>query len=205
MKSATTHSSRHHQNTQTLLLATLNSDTTPVPSHILCAGPILGTNLHPQEQRSRQFSPRSSLTLEFPAPQRTRTIQVPRARFLPKKPVKIVPFARIPGQTSPANLEAINELCQKARGWKVAGYLEDDAGGSEVGDRGVERGGAVGADGRDGEERHSGSSDKFSASPERAGRVAIRQIRLTFTRRIHRSSTPRNAERGRRREAAAYR
>jgi len=57
--------------------------------------------------------------------------------------------------------------------------LEDDAGGSEVGDRGVERGGAVGADGCDGEERHSGSSDKFSASPERAGRVAIRQIRLT--------------------------
>ena len=156
MKSATTHSSRHHQNTQTLLLATLNSDTTPVPSHILSAEPILGTNLHPQEQRPRQFSPRSFLTLEFPAPQRTRTIQVPRARFLPKKPVKIVPFARIPGQTSPANLEAINELCQKARGWKVAGYLEDDAGGSEVGVRGVERGGAVGADGRDGEERHSG-------------------------------------------------
>jgi len=163
MKSATTHSSRHHQNTQTLL-AILNSDTNPVPSHTLRAEPILGTNLHPQEQRHRLFSPRSSLTLDFPAPQPARTIQDSPARF-----------------------------------------LEDDASGSEVGDRGVERGGAVGADGRDGEERHSGSSDKFSASPERAGRVAIRQIRLTFTRRIHRSSTPRNAERGRRREAAAYR
>jgi len=106
--------------------------------------------------RIRLFSPRSSLTLEFPAPQRTRTIQVPRARFLPKKPVKIVPFARIPGQTSPANLEAVNELCQKARGVEGCGYLEDDAGGSEIGVRGVERGGPVGADGRDGEERRSG-------------------------------------------------
>ena len=115
MKSATTHSSRHHQNTQTLL-AILNSDTNPVPSHTLRAEPILGTNLHPQEQRSRQFSPRSSLTLEFPAPQRAGTIQDSPDRFLPKKPLKTVPFARIRGQTSPANLEAVNELCQKARG-----------------------------------------------------------------------------------------
>ena len=82
MKSATTHSSRHHQNTQTLLLATLNSDTNPVPSHTLRAEPILGTNLHPQEQRHRLFSPRSSLTLDFPAPQRARTIQDSPARFL---------------------------------------------------------------------------------------------------------------------------
>jgi len=97
------------------------------------------------------------------------------------------------------NLEA---LSADPGGVEGCGYLEDDAGGSEVGDRGVERGGAVGADGRDGEERHSGSGDKFSTSPEHASRVAIHS---TFTRRIHRSSTPRNAERGRRREAAAYR
>jgi len=100
------------------------------------------------------------------------------------------------------NLEA---LSADPGGVEGCGYLEDDAGGSEVGDRGVERGGAVGTDGRDGEERHSSSGDKFSTSPEHASRVAIRQIRSTFTRRIHRSSTPRNAERGRRREAAAYR
>ena len=37
------------------------------------------------------------------------------------KPVKIVAFARIPGQISPVNLEAINGLYQQTQeGWKVA-------------------------------------------------------------------------------------
>ena len=80
--------------------------------------------------------------------------------YFKKNPIKIIAFARIPGQISPVNFEA---LSADPGGVEGCGYLEDDAGGSEVGDRGVERGGAVGADGRDGEERHSGSSDKFSA------------------------------------------
>jgi len=65
------------------------------------------------------------------------------------------------------------EACMPSTISNLCLNLEDDAGGSEVGDRGVERGGAVGADGRDGEERHSGSGDKFSTSPEHASRVAI--------------------------------